>query len=353
MGAGASIGHSKAIFPSIRTFFRKAHDLGLNSGLIRDDAGFRAIDLYAQRARGWSISLEEVDIEALFTHLEIDIESNSSPKLLSVRQALISLIQEVLIHLEDQLVSKRGEYDLLIQCLKPSDTIVTFNWDLMLDNKLGRNSILSDLYQGRSGVGTSPLQYRTFINELSGFGRGTWGGLHVKPPYTQRSAVSGYYLKMHGSVDWGFCRNNGCRGWHVVFPLIDPLQKHFCSECHEPIETLIIPPVLNKTYRQYPMIRQVWNLAANEIRAATNLVIWGYSLPPTDFYSTWLLSQTRGGEIATVTIIDPQTENNSFVERFAGVLAFRDTLPRPKFFLYNSFGEYWKEKEGTAPESGK
>jgi hypothetical protein len=122
---------------------------------------------------------------------------------------------------------------------------------------------------------------------------------------------------------------------------------YYCSECHEFLECLIIPPVLNKEYRQYPVIRRIWNLAVKEISSSNELVIWGYSLPATDFYSDWLLRQARSSSISKLIIIDPAVydrRNNrlraSFIRRFYNIV--RGKLEKESIILYDSFMDYLK-----------
>jgi hypothetical protein len=68
---------------------------------------------------------------------------------------------------------------------------------------------------------------------------------------------------------------------------------------------MIIPPVLKKEYRQYPLIRRIWNIASKEIESADEIIIWGYSLPPTDFLVFGLLRQARDKSLKRLILINP------------------------------------------------
>ena len=337
LGAGSSIGHSHNQFPNIKEFFVKAKNIGLD--LERD---YSQINEYTISLYDRSIldRRNRIDIESLFTNVEIEIERRPSHNLIQIRQQLLRLIQLVLIGLEQKIDSKRSEYNDLFDQLHSNDTIITFNWDLLFDDVLWREKALE---VAPTLSGCPKPQYTNFLTELS-----IYHDFHqahgIDRPYTLWPADTGQYLKMHGSVDWFYCANESCYGHNKVFPLLNPTADHYCSECHEQVQLLIIPPILNKGYRNYPLIRRIWNLAAQEIRSATELIIWGYSLPPTDFYSDWLMRQARNAPLSKLSIINPEAIDKSktkigpIVGRFRDM--FRKKSTHPEVIIYEYFSDY-------------
>ena len=321
LGAGSSIGHSAGIFPSITGFFSKANELNLQSG---DD--FILLAEYALKILGRNIFVarDSTDVESFFTHIEIELERNLSPDLIKVRLRLLRLIQDVLISLEKKVKDNTGEYILLVSQIDQSDTIITFNWDLLLDNYLSRKEILEHRYNKKKLGNLENAHYDQFLMALSGFGEQTWQGLSVQSPYESWSPEKGFYLKAHGSIDWSYCSNDVCRASRKVFPILKPSKTHYCFECHEPLDILIIPPVLNKGYRQYPIIRKLWNLAAREMVTVNELIIWGYSLPPTDFYASWLLRQAREAPLDKLVLINPEVVSKTTKKVSLGVTFITD-----------------------------
>ena len=191
-----------------------------------------------------------------------------------------------------------------------------------------------------------PQQYRNFLRDLSAFSESTtWRNIFAKPPYEKWESEEGLYLKLHGSVDWVYCPNEYCRGFGKVFPVLEPTKKYYCSNCHEEMVTLLIPPVLNKQYRKYPLIRRLWNTAAQEMHSVAELIIWGYSLPATDFYNEWLLREARKSKnIKKLILINPNNIrkgkqgnyiSRTFVIRFYNL--FRDIIPKELIELYEYF----------------
>lgn len=349
LGAGSSIGHSNGLFPSILNFFGSAKKLKLHR-----TEGFSQIANYALKILGKDISTQgqNIDIEAFLTHIEIEIERNPSPELLSIRNEFLSFIQRLLIGLSEQISNKKGEYNQLVEKLSKSDTIITYNWDLLLDNFLGREEVLGSIYGKSPKKDITNPHYNNFVNNFTAIGEGTWGGVSVKKPYDHWDTDNGYFIKAHGSIDWFYCSNEACRAYRKVFPVFDPDHDQHCSECHEQLDCLIIPPVLNKGYRNYPLIRVLWNLAAKEISFANEIVVWGYSLPPTDFYTSWLLRQAREAPLERLTIINPSvisktkskiTLSITFIRKFFDIL--RGKLPKESIKLYESFSDYYSDRD--------
>jgi len=347
IGAGSSISHSKGSFPSIDTFFQKAKETGLDK-----TEEFKRLAKYITENIGKNISIsrEKVNVEQIFTYLEIDYEKNSLPQISQLRNDFLYIIKSTLLELSQKLDNSISDYHHFVESLDTADTVITFNWDLLLDNALHREVILKERYQLSKSTDYPKKQYNNYIIELSALGELTWGKLTFSNPYRQYDSSKGYYLKAHGSIDWFYCDNQMCRAYGSVFPLLEPNKTYYCSECHEPLTMLIIPPILNKTYNQYPIIRKIWNLAVKEIKTATRLIIWGYSLPPTDFYVSWLLNQARQGNIQTLTIINPEVIDTKkkriktiFVRKFYNY--FRDKVSKENIYLYETFSDYLNQDD--------
>lgn len=350
LGAGSSIGHTQGLFPRIDDFFKKAKaELNIN---IKKE--YPKIVEYIQNKLGKDISTGKgaIDIEDLFTYITIELERNISPDLEQIKRQLFTFIQRVLVHLETKVdLSKNGvyeEYVGFVSKLKDEDTIITFNWDLLLDNLLKRKEILKIRYQKENIKPGPPYHYGNFIDDISAIRDGLIKHIGIARPHKEWESKTGYYLKAHGSIDWFYCTNERCRAFGKVFPSLDPENTHFCSECFEELSLLLIPPVLNKEYRKYPAIRKIWNLATKEISSANELIIWGYSLPPTDFYSLWLLRQARSS-IKQLTIINPSLLNSKGILRRGIVKKFQNIyhgkINNNNVFLYSSYKDYLKDSK--------
>lgn len=342
LGAGSSISHDRS-FPSIKDFFAKAREAGIDlSGEFPELCQY-ALDNFGINI-GDGSKTASVNIETIFTNLEIDLERSQNALLQQIKDQLLVMIQRILLQVAEKgknSESKDGDLNRLVQLLGPSDTVITFNWDILLDGFLGREEVLQWIkHQGE------PVKncYWNFVAQMSGHGENILDNMEYRPPYTTWDNKSGYFLKMHGSIDWIFCKNELCKIVGKGFLSQSIGQTRYCSNCHEPVEALLIPPVLNKQYRQYHLIRRIWNTALKEVETANDLIIWGYSLPETDFYSSWLLRNARK-TLNTLTIINPDVIvgdkrkiNENYLARFRDI--FKGFLQDDSIMLYENFNDY-------------
>jgi len=332
LGAGSSISHSNGIFPDTAGFFSAAKKMNLH-----ETAGGKEIARYVNQVIGadvWS-DREPVNIEDIFTHLEVDIERSSRSELLVVRQSFLDLIQD-LLELLGENVLKHGEYYDLLSRVDKTDTLITYNWDLLLDNALNREKILLTYYEENAFGGLG--QYANFVLNQSAISEQTFRHSTLEPPYNRWRPDAGFYLKLHGSIDWFYCQNTACRAFGSVFPWLDLRESACCAECHERLDVLIVPPVLNKDYRKHAFVRRVWNVAALEIATASMLIVWGYSLPPTDFHSMWLFRQARKALLQNLVLINPLVDDPNYVLRFREIFRGKDA----KISLYKSYEDFAK-----------
>jgi hypothetical protein len=348
LGAGSSISHSANIFPNINNFFIKAKENGIFTKEAKKD--YDKLHDFIKRVYNLDIykSKTDLDCEKVFTFLELEIERKYD-SFISTRHQLFKLIKNLFIALESQLNTNQGDYNEFYERLHFSDTIITFNWDTLLDNILQREYYLERIaskYPLHSAKKTIKPQYLNFLDELSGYSRiiKEREGLRQEELPVNKC----YLIKLHGSIDWTYCKNEDCDLYRKVFPVRNAAETGICHECREHKETLFVPPVLNKPIRKFPFIRKLWNIAGDELEKADEIIIWGYSLPPTDFYSDWLLRRLRNNKgLKGVSIINPGVigkkkaivnKRQLFIKRFKQM--FPKGFPKEKIFLYEDYADY-------------
>ena len=252
----------------------------------------------------------------------------------------VSLIRHVIANLQKE-IDENGDYKRFKDALWESDTIITFNWDTMLDDILGRKEILNDRKRW-----TEHNQYANFIMNLSGWKETTYKHMTVEPPEKEFDFTNGYLLKLHGSVDWFQCKNTECRAYNKAFPILDFESIYYCSECRSRLIPIIIPPVLYKKYNEYLIIQTLWNMANDEVSNADEIIIWGYSLPPTDFHANWLLRQVDY-TVKALTIINPSTirqsdtptYNYTYLKHILSPIEHK--LDESEIFIYENIDDYF------------
>jgi hypothetical protein len=352
LGAGASYSHSNKEFPLVNDIFKVAKQLNITSFILdinKINPDYECVDEYIIEKFNKSIFniKQELDIEDILTNLEIDIEKTKSNDLQIVRDRIITIILNTffILTLKSDYYKKNSEYFLFFNQLEDNDTIITYNWDLLLDNILGREKIVSNIKKiGRVEDDIQKKQYLKMLMDLSAYRDLSWD--RTSAPY-EKYHSKGYYLKLHGSIDWLYCPNEDCGLYSKVFPIININGEYKCYECSSKMKHLIIPPVLNKNYSSFPFVKKLWNIALEELQSAGELVIWGYRLPPTDFYNRWLFRQ-KSDQLKKVSIINPECfkkrknkelqRNNIFLEPFLDIFKVSEVSPTINYF--ENFNDY-------------
>ena len=155
-----------------------------------------------------------------------------------------------------------GKYDDQHKAGSRSNTVITFNYDLVLDDALRR-------------VEANP-------------------GYELKDAVYEEMRV-GYpvvpLLKLHGSTNWAVC---GCNKIHVLGEKATANPSAFrsmrCTSCAKVgLRLLLVPPSWDKS--EYSQIMQpVWRKAVDAIKTATRICVIGYSMPETDAFFKFPLS---------------------------------------------------------------
>jgi hypothetical protein len=331
LGAGASFGErltapdncpdfvkkSTATPPLIRSFFRRSLFEGINYPGEMAEKDFPRAFEYMRRTRmikepvgegPWN----ELNIEEVFTSVELDREfqspeSDAGAELILIRNQLIRYIWRIIGYCTDY---KQGHYvKTLCDSLQIEDSVITFNWDLLLDSELHPSRIQTSKTHG----GIRGAQYHNFFVD----------GLGVFPmadsPHVVYGAPgkTGMLLKLHGSLDWFQCINTKCPGSSQLsfdrdteYCLRRAIGIHFegeeCRRCGSETIPLLIPPLLRKPISENSIIRAAWGHARTRLLAANKAVIIGFSAAGTDFYATWLLRSTLGLRAnVEIFVVDP------------------------------------------------
>ena len=137
----------------------------------------------------------------------------------------------------------------------------------------------------------------------------------------------GFYIKLHGSLDWLYCPTPGCPNNVNVLPLsvFQFLEGQHegkpCRCCGAPLQLFLIPPVATKRMEDRGRMAFLWNLAFREIRSADRLIVVGLSLAPTDFELRWLLREgttTSEDRPIDVDIVNPDESHRQNLEAALG-----------------------------------
>lgn len=164
---------------------------------------------------------------------------------------------------------------------KAVDSVITFNYDLVLERELKNLNILP-LYNCGPNAEYSPA-FRKEQNKLN-------------------------LLKLHGSINWSICRDCN-RLQHLLYKqyLVKNLSENRCSQCFKAIPSLlIVPPTWNKGTEE-EFIRYVWRAALKQLMEAGRIFIVGYSFPETDQFFKYMLglALAHNNDLSEIYIVNP------------------------------------------------
>lgn len=116
-------------------------------------------------------------------------------------------------------------------------------------------------------------------------------------------------LKLHGSANWRCSQNDfesivsgiGAQKGKIIIWSDDGA----CPNTADEISPLIIPPIPNKPITKASIFAHLWTTAYEYIHEAKELVIVGYSCPPTDTLARTMFTHFNPSNIEKITIIDP------------------------------------------------
>jgi len=166
------------------------------------------------------------------------------------------------------------EYQKFVkEILQPEDVIISFNYDLVLENVLFDSKLSID-----------------------------YG---ISEPEKDDRLV----LKLHGSANWVYCKD--CRhsyptnDYSGLSALLGKIKCHNCKKTN--LKPILIPPTLYKDYQELGvMIQGLWARANEELYTADNVVFIGFSMAQTDAYAQELfkLSSNMNPGLETYHVVN-------------------------------------------------
>lgn len=196
------------------------------------------------------------------------------PYLRTLREDLVFAICEIL-RIKLMFMEDRGRQlmERFVQGLRPNDSILSLNYDIIVDNALASHSYTRPALLIDYGLAVRyALESDHILREYN---------LSAEP---QQNPPPPLY-KLHGSLNWLYCPSCqqldvtiGEKGVHYIY---EEGSHYACPVCQVRYDPLIITPTLLKTYDNM-LLRQVWRGAEDKVAKADEVVFIGYSLPDAD-----------------------------------------------------------------------
>ena len=326
-----------------------------------------AVVNYVQRTRGVrpeSFGSYEEDIEQLHSEIEDSLEEalrshnrTESLRLLSTSTQLVFMFVSVINEIQNGPVSP--VHVTLASKLTPEDTIVTFNWDTLLDRALAETTkwrpdvgyhltpmaIYEDGWRACTGAPENVIRYPTILKL---HGSTNWLtsynvlGDNFKVAFTHDSAPDDFFVYVKSDKPYDCYDGRYMPGYtqysYGYYPTNLPVRGKPPGEGRVVIMAtprspftpkgqygsdglvsmpLIIPPTKHKRYDFYgELFRKLWKQAEMELSEADEIHVYGYSFPRTDIQSAELMKQAflKRDRIPRVVIVNPAPD--AVAERF-------------------------------------
>lgn len=280
----------------------------------------------------------DLTLEQYFTQLEtlmemtklVDLKRPRYPesRLEGMRRQLLNAVSAVLEESADvtKLNSKArlepcGYHRALAEALHPRDTIISFNYDCVVDHALRTHG--PGKWSARHGYGFSPPD-RVEGHEL-------WSALDA--PSGENSSIN--LLKLHGSLNFfPFASDDD-----EPIRLRERPYRQTGSEVYE-----IIPPELAKRIGDRPVFITLWRRAERAIRLASTVVLIGFSFTPTDTHvdSFFRMALAGNNKLRRLIVANPSKTDR---QRIRAVFASKLAGGRTQVVQYDRF-------EHLAPDLG-
>ena len=273
LGAGASRAASQVATPPLSCLSPLNPDFFTQLQRITDTKHKTAVenviaDVVELFGSNFALTLEDYFTQLEFFGRAIDLTSKTAELGRSYftekRENLMAALAAVLEASTNPIITSSEGCPLhkeIIENLRPGDTVISFNYDCLVDDALRRHG--NNKWNPRWGYGF-PLR------DFSLTGTEHW---EPQVPASVRDATI-TLLKLHGSINWQLPE---LRGGEIK------LKQRLHQQRGVPRFT-IVPPVWNKALESELIFRKLWQEAAPRIRAASTIAVIGFSFVPTDLY---------------------------------------------------------------------
>lgn len=314
LGAGFSHSYDNKIFPLTNELLVKAFDLKL----LNNNKSLESFLKSIFNNTGERINFEKVASFLYYNPFSSEGEPKQTYELLYIE--LISIIAKIYGYqtiIQD--VSEKWKIETMKSFAnhlhKTDSTIISFNYDLLVENFL---KLISDWdpLKGYHMPFYPPSSYNQYYSK----------------PYTNGASI----LKLHGSLNWGLppeeilnpkFEKNILDKKNYSEPIfnIEYQQEFFTSTRYYPY---LIPPVSGKIYENN-ILRNLWKKAKAAMQVYSEIHIIGYSLPESDTSVEFLfrlgsVNSMPFGENKIIHIVDPFIQDKK-KEEFSNI--FRCSNP--------------------------
>ena len=226
------------------------------------------------------VAYNDIDIEKILSAIDNEIFKNGIEGLKKVRDEAVRF---VCLTLEQAIKAGAWKSDCSPDFIskkidKTNDdcTIITFNYDILLEKALLNASLCSCFSYG---IDVEKDNIRNFHS------------------YERKYENNLLILKLHGSLNWAVCSQ--CNKLHLFFSQrYDDIFKNSCCNCNADLEAVLVPPTRFKEGKylkklwEVANLERLWKIAGEKITTADEIVIIGYSFNEYDKEAVSLIKES-------------------------------------------------------------
>lgn len=327
LGAGASV---LAGAPTFDNFHKKAENICKYN--LSDNT---QKEIFQRVLKYWKMYFNDYNIEDYYTAIEMremlkhDSDFVSTDDIVTV---ICSTIQKSLTS------NKSSFYYENLLNNSEDYVVITTNWDIILES-----SHLEDGRINYESVNTyNPPSYKS----AEDYGFCQYKDIHI--------------LKLHGSLNWGFCEKCGKIYYFdkKIYDLLISGEGVVCKDHKIRLIPVIVPPTLSKLVKAEPktnpqtspyfQLVSIWKKAFETLSLCEKVYFIGYSFPETDvqmkvFISNALRENYNLKEVIIVSNHKHGYSKVNFEERYLSIISRAASHPKIEFF-YDGFEGFYKEK---------
>ena len=256
------------------------------------------------------------DVEGLLTYLYQEIpwrQDYDSIHDESLLLKLLDCIGEYIAECEKNAFAKQAPPSWVNQFVKyihdKEITVATFNYDTILE-RLSKDLIRNaDVNRSIYRIPISPLSHRASTGVR-------WQDLGTILSDTYR------LLKLHGSINWYFTRDENLSGAPVYCSYIDedPNDTSFIIN-KMGLKPLIIPPIAEKApFYGIQLVKILWAELKKAVDDADEIYCVGYSLPKSDYTTQIFFSTVINKDKRKVYIVNKKCGSDDLIKNYKEAL---------------------------------
>jgi hypothetical protein len=170
-------------------------------------------------------------------------------------------------------------HDRMAQSLRSGDAVISFNYDVLIDESLRRYA---------RGIWDASRGYGFQVSE----GADPWSAESTPGPFPNEYLR---LLKPHGSLHWT-----------KIKPESETLALRSSAYAQQAASTNVIPPTWDKAVLGTWPWKPVWEEASRYLQHVRCLIVIGYSVPPTDLMTQALFkSSLSSADLRLLLVVNP------------------------------------------------